>query len=755
MLNRADNPYREDDSRTSSDWMLEVRPATRIWVLWAVFLLPVLAIAARLAHIQAHLSDRYAADFDRTTERMEIIPSRDGRILAADGEVLAEDTEVFGLTVHYRWLEVPADPLWLRSQAMSRLDRQARRDRKRVASEEQRVLTLRAKLWDRLARTTSLDPLSLENRRHEIQRRIEQIYNLVEGRQKVTRAEPNTAREAEPSPSTPWQSVWKAVISALTTPPVREAVEPLVIREQMDYHLLLPAIPIETAVDIEAHPEVYPGTRIAVTTRRTYPKGALAAHLVGYRTPIDDESVKTRQAQFPNGDPLDYRAGDRAGRTGLERQYERQLRGLRGMRKLVFNRRGEVLRTETIREPRYGQDIVLSLSIPLQRTAEELLDDVLQNQHQDETNGKPLPIPPGGAIVAIDARTGAVLAAASAPGFDLRLFANHDDAAWKQVLADPRKPLFNRVTEMALPPGSVFKVLSAIAFLEDGSLDPEREFHCQGYLDKPERFRCLIYRLFGASHGDINLVDALARSCNVYFFAHARRIGAAPILGWGARLGFGQPTGIDLPGERGGNLPDERVGPLPREKAAGVVRGTIGYKPRRLGPDALQLAIGQSKLTTTPLQVVRLMAAVANGGRLITPRLVDSLGSSPVASTAASDAYEPEPIPDLSPRTLKWVRMGLAQVVADRQGTGHKTIMLDEVAIAGKTGTAEPGGGKPDHAWFAGYVPADRPKIAFVVVLENAGSGGHAAGPVARKFVQAMLAQGLLAGQRLPASSAN
>lgn len=759
MLNRADNPYRDDDSRWPTDWVLEVRPATRVWVLFAVFLLPILAIAARLAYIQTHLSDRYAADFDRTTERLEIIPSRDGRILAADGEVLAEDTEVFGLTVHYRWLEEPADPLWLRSQAMSRLDRQARRDRERVAREEQRVLALRTKLWDRLARATGLGSGVFENRRHEIQRRIEQIYNLVEGRQKVNRAEPHTAKEAEPSASTFWQSVWQAVISALTTPPMREADEPLVIREQLDYHLLLPDIPIETAVEIEAHPEVYPGTRIAVTTRRTYPQGALAAHLVGYRTPIDDDSVQARHAQFPNGDPLDYRAGDRAGRTGLERQYERQLRGLRGVRKLVFNRRGEVLRTETVREPRYGQDIVLSLSIPLQRAAEELLDDVLQNQHQDETNDKPLPIPPGGAIVAIDARTGAVLAAASAPGFDLRLFANHDDVAWKRVLSDPRKPLFNRVTEMALPPGSVFKVLSAIAFLENGSLDPEREFHCQGYLDNPEQFRCLIYRIFGASHGDINLVDALARSCNVYFFAQARRTGAAPILDWGARLGFGQLTGIDLPGERGGSLPGERGDSLSREKAASVFRGTTRFQPGGRGPDALQLAIGQSKLTTTPLQVVRLMAAVANGGRLITPRLVDSLGSSPVASTGASDAtadaYEPKPISDLSPRTLEWVRMGLAQVVADRQGTGYKTIRLDEVAIAGKTGTAEPGGGKPDHAWFAGYVPADRPKIAFVVVLENAGSGGHAAGPVARKFVQAMLEQGLLPGRRSPAASAN
>jgi penicillin-binding protein 2 len=303
---------------------------------------------------------------------------------------------------------------------------------------------------------------------------------------------------------------------------------------------------------------------------------------------------------------------------------------------------------------------------------------------------------------------------------------------------------------MALPPGSVFKVLSAIAFLESGRLDPGAEFQCRGYLDDPESYRCLIYRSFGASHGGVSLVDALARSCNVYFFSAARRIGGGPILDWATRFGFGQMTGIDLPGERAGTLP------IAVSDGSGAPR-----KPRtsRRSPADLQLAIGQGKLAVTPLQVARLMAAVANGGKLVRPRLVDSAGPALVDSDgaveAALEAAQVLPIPDLSPRTLEWVRLGLAHVVADRQGTGYKTVRLNEVAIAGKTGTAEPGGGKPDHAWFAGYVPADRPKIAFVVVLENAGSGGHAAGPVARKFVQAMLSQGLLSPAARPALSAN
>jgi penicillin-binding protein 2 len=752
MRNRADNPYRSRarPARVASDWGLDRRPEHRLAILLGAIVMALVTVASRLVYVQGCLTERFAAEFDRTTEQLEEIPSHDGRILAADGEVLAEDREIFGVKVHYRWLEEPPDPTWLRGQALMRLDRPARRDPQRVAREIERVRERRTQLWHRLAGATGLDPRTLAGRRREIQRRVEHVYELVERRRAARIAEASAEASTDANAATAWDAIRQTVVGTLTTPPVREAVEPLVIREQLDYHVVVSDVPLETAVEVEAHPELYPGTRIAVTTRRVYPQGDCAPHLVGYRTPIDQAVLEERARRFPHGDPLDYRPSDRVGKTGLERYYERHLRGLRGVRKLVLDRRGEVLRSETLREPRFGHDLVLSLNLPLQRAAEELLDDVLSTEHADETNGKPLPIPPGGAIVALDARTGSVLAAASAPRFDLRLLVDPDREAWERLLADPRKPLFHRAAEMALPPGSVFKVVSAVAFLESGRIDPGREFHCQGYLDDPDHYRCLIYRQFGAAHGAINLVDALARSCNVYFFSAARRIGATPISQWAARFGFGQPTGLDLPGERAGNLP---LVAQPAEPATGTSR-----RPQISG-DVLQLAIGQARLTATPLQVARLVAAVANGGKLVTPRLVDSSG--PVllpAAESGGDTLESSaapPIPGLSPRTLEWVRLGMAHVVSDRHGTGFKTVRLHEIAIAGKTGTAESGGGRPDHAWFAGYVPAERPRIAFVVVLENAGAGGHAAGPVARKFVQAMLAAGLVDRRALSAPSAN
>jgi penicillin-binding protein 2 len=750
MLNRGDNPYRAPEVllHNSADQNLDGRPGMRIAVLFGAITVGFVAIAVRLSYVQSLLTEEYAVEFDRTVDRYEPIPSHDGRIIASGGEILAEDQQVFSLKVHYRWLEDPPDPAWLKSQALSRLDHKARRDRSKVEAEQQNVLNLRDRLWKELATITGQDANALNAKRRGIQRRVEHIYNLVETRRenRVAKADNASPRDEQHAiPGSVWEQAWWAVVNALTTPPNREETEPLVIREQLDYHLLISDLTVETAVEIEAHPELFRGTRVIVETRRVYPHGKVAPHLVGYRTAIEDEMLRFRRNRFPDGDPLDYQPGDRIGKTGLERYYERRLRGLRGMRKLVFDRRGEVVKVEDLREPRYGQDLVLSLSLPLQQAAEELLDDCLAHEHVDETNGKVLPIPNGGSIIALDVRTGAVLAAASAPRFDLNLLIDHDEQGWNAVLADERKPLFHRATEMALPPGSVFKVLSAIAFIESGRLDPNQSFHCQGYLDEPDRYRCLIFRSFGASHGEITLVDALARSCNVYFFAAARRIGAGPISEWGTRFGIGQPTGIDLPGERRGNLPMFQTATA------------TGRRTDRSSGDALQLAIGQAKLTVTPVQVARMMAAIANGGKLVVPKLVDTVGPTMVGTLATDDAasVKVEPIPELSHRTLDVVRRGLVQVVASTGGTGFKTVRLSDVNIAGKTGTAEPGGGKHDHAWFAGYVPAERPKFAFVVVLENAGSGGHAAGPVARKFVQAMLTNGLLNGARVVAPSAN
>jgi len=341
----------------------------------------------------------------------------------------------------------------------------------------------------------------------------------------------------------------------------------------------------------------------------------------------------------------------------------------------------------------------------------------------------------------MDIRNGEVLVAANAPRFDPNVFSGIDRSGYDALAADERKPFLNRCAQMAIPPGSVFKALTSVAVLQNGGMDARHTVFCQGFLDNPNRHRCY----HSHAHGDVNLTRALAQSCNVYFFTAARQMGAQPIWDWAQRFGFGQPTGIDLPAESAGNLP------LPREQLAGRRRPSSASPPA----DPLGLAIGQSSLTVTPLQVARMMAAIANGGELITPRLAANSGASndsidspdSLSSTAAVPSSEAASIAGLMPGTLAQIQEGLRQVVAVPGGTGYKTVRLKQVAIAGKTGSAQVTG-KPDHAWFAGFVPADRPRYAFVVVLEHAGrSGGLAAGPLAKEMVEAMLKQGLL-GQR-------
>ncbi|MCA9053428.1 MAG: hypothetical protein KDA75_06305, partial [Planctomycetaceae bacterium] len=327
------------------------------------------------------------------------------------------------------------------------------------------------------------------------------------------------------------------------------------------------------------------------------------------------------------------------------------------------------------------------------------------------------------------------LAAASAPRYDAGLLVSASQEEWNAIAADPRRPFFPRVTQGTLPPGSVFKLLTAVAGLEAGVIDPDEPFDCQGYLQQPDRDRCAIFRHFGVGHGRVTLDRALAESCNVYFYQVAQQLGPDPLVTWGQRFGFGLPSGCDLPGERGGNLPS------PRERQPAGDRWYPGT--------TRQLAIGQASLTVTPLQVARMVAAIANDGWLVPPHFVRRVqelseeatsATSPIQLVSFSAAepstdLRPLRVPGLTSGTLPLVRRGMEQAVEHPRGTGREAAVRG-VRIAGKTGTAEIGGGRPDHAWFAGYAPAESPRIAFVVVLEQGGSGGQAAAPIAREFVR-------------------
>jgi len=364
---------------------------------------------------------------------------------------------------------------------------------------------------------------------------------------------------------------------------------------------------------------------------------------------------------------------------------------------------------------------VLAINIDLQKEAERLIDMSLTATGNDQ----PAEPPVAGAVLVLDVQTGEILTAASGPRFDLSTIQHPTPQQWAAWNEDPRKPFLSRVNQVAAPPGSLFQVVTAIAGLEQGFCSPTERFHCQGYLKDPEHDRCAVYRILGRGHGDLNLSSALAQSCNVCFFTLAERMGPDPLEMWSRQLGFGSPTGIELSGEKAGRVPTRSRSTREQRWYPGTTR---------------QFAIGQADLTSTPLQVARLMAMVASGGRDVMPRLrMATQSNSPEIQLAAASSA----MSRLSSQTVAAVQQGLVSSVSDPEGNAH-AAEIPGLLIAGKSGTADVGDRKPSHAWFAGYVPADNPRYSVVIYLEHGGSGELVAAPLARQLILSMIEANLL-----------
>ena len=681
--------------------------SNRLGWLLAGFLALSALVLARIVSLEIFYGDAYRRQAAEPIERSLPLAAKRGRIVACDGTVLAYDREVASLAVHYRYLEEPPNARWLERTARGRLPK-AQRTAANIAAEREHVLADRARLHQRLAELCGLTREQFHARTAQIERRVRRTAERVRELRRA-RAEGGDKGEVgrgAPATGLTW---WDRLVRqfdedrASQIPAIAAA-----LAEEEQYHVVHRDLSLPAVAEIDSQPERYAGARIWRQPSRVYPRGSSAANLLGYVAAAD--ALDDRAGGKPNA----LGAGTRTvGIQGLERHYEQVLGGIDGELAEWTDHGGRVLRREVRREATSGHDLTISIDPALQAAAERALDQALARRLPRADGSAELG---GGAVLALDAWSGAVLCAASAPRFDPGIFARGDSQAIAAVLGERDHPLFDRAVRMALPPGSVFKTLTAIALLESGTIETERTFYCQGYLHTPDRQRCEIFRRRGEGHGAIDLAGALAQSCNVYFFHFARDLGAGPLADWTRRLGFGRPTGIDLPDEAGGQLPQPTLGRADE--------GTVEA-----------WAIGQGELTATPLQLARLMAAVANGGRLVRPRL------------ASADDASPTPIVGLDPGTLAAVRDGLRVVVDDSQGTAYRTLRTEAASVAGKTGTAETDG-EADHALFAGYAPADAPRVAFAVVLEHAGGGGEAAGPVARRLVETLASLGYLADPR-------
>lgn len=712
-----------DSSQSSPDLTFRSR------ILVAGFVLAVAIVLARIVYVQSCLQNQFLTALDVTTTEYEIIPARDGRILAANA-VLATDVDEYSVEVHFRWLQSTADAAWKRRWLRSQLSVTERRDPRLVALTEKELSEERNSLWQRLSDILDVDEASLAEQRTAIERRVERIALAVNRRHASDSPDDDVLQRIDSDHVL--IRMGTAIRSALTTSPNRTIEDRIVVREEEDFHSIAEGVPLETAAWIREHPNLFPGVRVRMGTQRIYPKGRLASHAIGARTALKDGELKP----YADVSTSDFHGWTpRQGRFGIELSHDREVHGVPGLRRITRNRKHQIIEDVVEQPPVAGRDVVLTIDTQLQAFAEALLAEALTDapatilSRESETDQPGQPVPTGGSIVVMDIHDGRIEVAASAPGFDLSLFTSGSEQDWQNANADQRFPFITRYIGMSLPPGSVFKPLTAAAAMESGYLDPQRPFYCQGYLNNPQEHRCLVFRQHGIGHEDVELKHALAESCNVYFFSAARRMGVDPIVEWAKRFGFGRATGVDLPFEKKGTLP------------AANRTGVTGAAARRyFEREALGLAIGQSRLTVTPLQIARMMAAIANDGWLVTPHITSDEGIARTSVEPRQDSprVSPQRIEGLHRDTLSSIREGLRAAVEEPYGTGYRTVRLNEVPIAGKSGTAETSPDRPDHAWFAGYVPADHPQFAYVVVLEHGGSGSRAAGPVAREMVRRM-----------------
>lgn len=461
----------------------------------------------------------------------------------------------------------------------------------------------------------------------------------------------------------------------------------------------------------------FPGVDVAAGLMRDYPLGAVTSHVVGYVGGITG-------ADLQHVDPDLYEGLTQIGRAGIERSHENQLRGTPGTKIVEANAAGRPLRELDYQPGTPGENLYLTINARLQQVAERALGEL------------------DGAVVALDPRNGEVLALVSKPGYDPAMFARGlTHRQYQNLLADPHHPLYDRALLGAYPPGSTIKPFMAYAGLQDNTLDPSKPIYCPGYFTLPNssrRYRC--WKRSG--HGWLTLTDAIAQSCDVYFYNVALGLGIDRIDQALSAFGFGRDSGIDLPNEKGGLLPS------PAWK-----RRTF-HQPWYPG-ETLNVGIGQGYLTVTPMQLALAVSRIAMHGSGFVPHVVHAYGDPTTGRVAVVAARPLPPIPTRTPTIWNTIISGMEKATQGPHGTAYGIGHSAPYSIAGKTGSAQVVGVAQnvgyqgtqknialqlrDNALFIAFAPADAPRIAVAVVAEHGAEGALAAAPVAREVMDQYL----------------
>jgi penicillin-binding protein 2 len=472
------------------------------------------------------------------------------------------------------------------------------------------------------------------------------------------------------------------------------------------------------------HTQSFPGVETPSNYLRAYPQGALAAHLLGNMGEISKEQLKERRFKG-------YAQGDLVGQGGLEWSYDRWLRGRDGVAKVEVDAFGRPKQSDAVpggRLPEPGDTLVTTIDAKVQAKAEEALRYAIDLAH---SSGRYKAA--GGAALVLDVKSGEVIAMASFPTYDPDVWVGGISAKDYKNLADPHanRPLLNRAIQEQKAVGSTFKVVDAIAGLEEGAISPYTGFFCDGSFKVPIAYDDTVWNCWSLDgHGSLDLVQAITQSCDVYFYnvgyLFYQRKGTE-LEDWAVRLGMGKPTGIDVPGEVAGRVPTPAWRRSYFESEVDKI-----WTPG----NSVNLSIGQGDLEATPLQLAVTYAAIANGGSIVEPhvgkKIVDAQGK------MVRDLQPAKPRrADISQSTLDVIRRGLYEAANSSTGTSAAVFAGYPVQVAGKTGTAEVFG-SDDYAWYASYAPANDPKYAVVVMVEQGGHGGTVAAPATRLIYDAL-----------------
>ena len=476
---------------------------------------------------------------------------------------------------------------------------------------------------------------------------------------------------------------------------------PVLLDDKLQWQLVSP---------IAARLHHFSGVDVEAGSYRYYPFGELTAHLIGYLS-------LARKSDLDAG----YFSTEFLGRTGVEKSFEVYLHGEPGFQQEEVDARGRRIAVIKRAPSIMGNQLKLALDVDVQKAASKALGDRT------------------GAVVVMDVETGAIISMLSQPGYDTnRFITGLESEQWQAWLNNPEKPLLNRATQAAYPPASTFKLVSGLAGLKQHAHLAKGHTECPGYLELADRkLRCWKRK----GHGKVSLRSAIVHSCDVFFYKLADQLGMAAISDEAQQWGLGEKTGIDLPPESRGIIPAHR----PYMMAEMTSRSS--KRKRWFRGETMITAIGQGQITTTPLQIARLAAAIANGGKIHKPQLL--------ADAEAELMHEV----DAKPEHLQIIRKAMRGVVAKPGGTAYWALAFAPWKVAGKTGTAQVVKMAQDdekksklskqqilkrhrdHAWFMGYAPYDNPKVAIAVFVEHGGHGGSDAAPVAAAIIKTLAAK--------------